>query len=69
MVEIAFDLPYHEVNLMTGNYLRDRTDRIVFEAYIKSKNISDQCYANSGKHINVKQNKYKLAKSRQREVT
>ena len=55
MVEIAFDLPYHEVNLMTGNYLRDRTDRIVFEAYIKSKNISDQCYANSGKHINVKQ--------------
>ena len=37
VTERTFELPYHEINYMTGKDLRDRADRMVLEAFIKSK--------------------------------
>ena len=53
VVERSVGLPYHEVNYMTGSYLRDRADRLVPEACIKSKTLTDQCYTNTNKTIKI----------------
>ena len=47
-------LPYHEVNFMTGKELRDRGDRMILEAYVKSNTTSDQCYSNWRGNKNTK---------------
>ena len=46
-------MPYHKVNYMTGKDLRDRADRLVLEAYIQSKTLTDQYYTNTNKTIKI----------------
>ena len=54
VVEGTFELPYHEVNYMTGKDLRDRADIMVLEAFIQSKTPTDQCYTKMGRTTVVK---------------
>ena len=41
LVEETVDLPHHEVSFVTGKEIRDRSDRFVLEAYMKSKITMD----------------------------
>ena len=54
VAEKTFDLPYHEINYMPGQHLRDRADRMVLEAFIKSKTLTNQCYTTSARTTVVK---------------
>ena len=51
LVEDTVGLPYHDVCFMMGKEIRDRGDRVVLEAYVKSKITSDQCYQPSKRKI------------------
>lgn len=62
VVERSFGLPYHEVNFMTGKDLRDRADRLVLEAYIQSKTLTNQCYTKASKPAKVTQQIIKVDK-------
>ena len=54
VAERTFELPYHEIKFMIGKDLRDRADRMVLEAFIKSKTLTDQCYTKSARTTVVK---------------
>ena len=44
VVEDTIDVPWHEIHFMTGKEIRDRGDRKILDAYMKSKTLTGQNY-------------------------
>ena len=44
LVEDTVGLPYHQVNVMTGKEIRDRSERRVLDSYMRAMTTTDQNY-------------------------